>query len=83
MVIPRIWADSSAASAGLRASFPPPALPRPPACTCALMTTVPPMRRAIASASVGVDATSPSNIGIPAALSSARAWYSCRFTVPS
>ena len=38
---------------GSSASLTPPALPRPPACTCALTTTVPPIRRAIASASVG------------------------------
>ncbi len=76
IVMPRIWAARSAASEGFRASLTPPALPRPPAWTCALMTTVPPIRRATASASVGVEATSPSNIGMPAALSNARAWYS-------
>jgi hypothetical protein len=58
---------------GLAASFTPPALRRPPVCTWAFTTTVPPRRRAMASASVGVDATSPSNMGTPAALSSARA----------
>ncbi len=64
------------ASAGVLASLTPPALPRPPAWTWALTTTVPPMRRAMASASDGVEATSPSGMGMPAALSSARAWYS-------
>ena len=47
----------------LLASFTPPALPRPPACTCAFTTTVPPYCFAIASASSGVVATSPGGIG--------------------
>ena len=50
----RIFAAISFASAGVFASLTPPALPRPPACTCALTTTVPPNCLAIASTSSGV-----------------------------
>ena len=51
--MPRIFVAISFASAGVLASFTPPALPRPPACTCAFTTTVPPNCCAIASASLG------------------------------
>ena len=40
--MPRIFARDLRASSGVLASFTPPALPRPPACTCAFTTTVPP-----------------------------------------
>jgi hypothetical protein len=63
--MPRIFDATSRASDGVFASFTPPALPRPPACTCALTTTVLPNRRANASASVGVFATSPTGTGMP------------------
>jgi hypothetical protein len=71
--IPRIFEAISAVSAGVLASFTPPALPRPPACTWAFTTTTDSSRRLSASASLGVAATSPSGIGTPAALRSARA----------
>ena len=71
--MPRMRSAASAASPGVAASFTPPALPRPPTCTCAFTTTGPPIRRAIASATGGVEATSPSSMGTPAALSSVRA----------
>src|SRR5688572_24603903 len=78
--MPRIAVACAFASAASLPSLTPPALPRPPVWTCALTTTVPPSRLAIASTSAGVAATSPSGVGTPAALMSARAWYSWRFT---
>ena len=78
----KLWDAKSKASPAFRATLTPPALPRPPVCTCALITTLPPSRRAMDSASVGVEATSPSDMGMPAALNRVRAWYSWRFTVP-
>ena len=65
--MPRIFSACARASAGVLASFTPPALPRPPACTWAFTTTVPPSFFAIASASAGVVATSPGGTGMPAA----------------
>src|SRR5437660_7578989 len=66
MVMPRILAACAAASSAFAASFTPPALPRPPACTWALTTTrPPPRRRAIARASAAVVATSPGGTGKP------------------
>ncbi len=63
--MPRILEAISFASAGVFASFTPPALPRPPACTCAFTTTVPPNLRAISSACCGVVAISPGGTGMP------------------
>src|ERR1044071_1888472 len=80
MLMPRMFPASWRASAASFASLTPPALPRPPACTCALTTTLPPSRRAIASASSAVAATPPSGMAMPAARSTSRAWYSWRFT---
>ena len=48
------------------ASLTPPALPRPPACTCALTThSLPPSASAAETASSGLPATRPSGIGTP------------------
>src|SRR6266536_1691933 len=58
----------------------PPALPRPPACTCAFTTTRPPSRPAMARAWAGVSATSPPGTGTLSSRSSAFAWYSWIFT---
>ncbi len=80
MSIPRMAWAFSRASSGVLASFTPPALPRPPVCTCALTTTAPPSCRAICSACSGVVATSPMGTGIPCAARSSLAWYSCMFT---
>src|SRR6266852_9571965 len=80
IVMPRICRACAAASVGSLASFTPPALPRPPACTCALTTTRPPSRVAIARASAGVAVTSPAGTGTPNSRSSALAWYSWIFT---
>jgi hypothetical protein len=77
---PRMAFAFSRASSGVLASFTPPALPRPPACTCAFTTTAPPSFRAICSACSGVVATSPMGTGIPCAASSSFAWYSWMFT---
>ena len=43
----------------------PPALPRPPTCTCALTTTGQPIRSAAATASSALKATSPGDVGSP------------------
>src|SRR5207244_10987052 len=79
-IMPRIWPAACSAAAGLSASLMPRALPRPPACTCALTTTVPPSRCAIARACAGVSATSPLGTATPNSRSSALAWYSWIFT---
>ena len=47
------------------ANFTPPALPRPPVCTCAFTITGVPKRSAAATASSTLKATSPSDTGMP------------------
>src|SRR2546426_9168284 len=79
--IPRICRAARSAASGSSASLMPPALPRPPACTCAFTTTRPPSRTATAFASAGVLATSPLGTGTPNSRNSALAWYSWTFTV--
>src|SRR5437879_7200100 len=79
-IMPRIWPAACSAAGGLSASLMPPALPRPPACTCALTTTVPPSRCAISRACAGVSATSPLGTATPNSRSSTLAWYSWIFT---
>ena len=55
----------------------PPALPRPPACTCALTTqTSPPSALAALTASSAVEATRPLGTGTPYAEKSSFDWYS-------
>src|SRR2546428_13345490 len=78
-IMPRIWPAACSAAAGSSASLMPPALPRPPACTCALTTTLPLSRWAIARACAGVSATSPFGTATPNSRSSALAWYSWIF----
>src|SRR2546427_5851491 len=78
-IMPRIWPAACSAAAGSSASLMPPALPRPPACTCALTTTLPPSRWAIVRACAGVSATSPFGTATPNSRSSALAWYSWIF----
>jgi hypothetical protein len=46
-------------------SFTPPALPRPPACTWAFTTTLPPMAAATVSASSALVATCPLGTATP------------------
>ena len=69
MSMPRIGRAFSSASAGESATLTPPALPRPPAFTCALTTTraVPAAANssAIARASSGVVAILPVGTGTP------------------
>src|SRR5580765_6512728 len=79
MVSARMSRARSNASLGECASLTPPALPRPPACTCALITIVPPIEAAISRASSGVSATCPGSTGIPKRAKSSLPWYSCRF----
>src|SRR5499426_1771175 len=79
-IMPRICFAAVSAAAGSSASFTPPALPRPPACTCAFTTTLPPSRAATARASAGDVATSPAGTATPNSRSRALAWYSWTFT---
>ena len=82
-IIPMIcFAAVSAASAASATLMPPP-LPRPPACTCAFTTTLPPRRWAISRALAGVSATSPSGTGTPNSRSNSLAWYSWIFITAS
>src|ERR1700730_10219304 len=78
-IMPRICLAAASAPTASSASFTPPALPRPPACTWALTTTLPPRRWAIARAWAGVSATSPPGTGTPNSLRMALPWYSWIF----
>src|SRR5438552_5997722 len=78
-IMPRICFAAASAPAGSSASLIPPPLPRPPAWTCALTTTLPPRRWAISFACAGVSATSPLGTATPNSRSSAFAWYSWTF----
>src|SRR5690242_3481349 len=78
-IMPRICLAAASAPTGSSASFTPPALPRPPACTWALTTTRPPRRSAIAWAWAGVSVTSPPGTGTPNSLRMALPWYSWIF----
>src|SRR5262245_48060184 len=78
--MPRICCAARWAPSGSSAGLMPPALPRPPACTCAFTTTWPPSRAATARASAGVVATSPAGTATPNSRSRALAWYSWIFT---
>src|SRR5688500_14381236 len=69
----------SKASSGVFASLTPPALPRPPALTCAL-TTQKPSFSAAARASSGVVTTMPRVVVTPCLANSSFAWYSIRST---
>src|SRR5918996_4674409 len=78
MSMPRICSATSRASSADSATLIPPALPRPPTCTWALTTTLPPSPSAAAAASAGLEATRPSGTGTSKRLSSALPWYSNR-----
>src|SRR5712692_8121682 len=78
-IMPRICFAAASAPAGSSASLTPPALPRPPACTWALTTTLPPSRAAMSFAWAGVSATSPFGTGTPNSRRMALAWYSWIF----
>src|SRR6266508_2110840 len=80
MSMPRMSAARACASSGPAANLTPPALPRPPTFTCALTTTRPPSRSAIARASCAVVATPPPSTGSPCRANSSRPWYSYRST---
>src|SRR5687767_10458049 len=79
--MPRICFAAVSAPAASSASLMPPPLPRPPACTWALITTFPPSRCAISRARAGGSATSPSGTGTPNSRSSTLAWCSWIFTL--
>src|SRR5665647_1816402 len=76
--IPSIESAISSASAGVLATFTPPALPRPPTFTCALTTTGPLASSANALASVAVVATPAAVTGTEWAANDSIAWYSKR-----
>src|SRR3984893_5268668 len=78
-IMPRICLAAASAPTAPSATFPPPALPRPPAWTWAWTTTSPPRRWAIARAWAGVSATSPPGTGTPNSLRMALPWYSWIF----
>ena len=61
-----LFADRVQRASSLMASLMPPALPRPPVWTWALIATGPPKRAVIAAASSGVVATSPGSAGLHA-----------------
>ena len=65
IVMPRMADAAALAASAPSASFTPPALPRPPACTCAFTTTLLPNRAAMARTSSGLAATSASGMGTP------------------
>src|SRR5688500_10573450 len=77
--MPMICCAAASAAAGSSASLMPPPLPRPPACTCALTTTLPPRRCAISRAPGGVSVTSPLGTLTPNSRRRAFAWYSWTF----
>src|SRR5215813_5114556 len=79
-IMPRICRAEASAPAASSASLTPPPLPRPPACTCALTTTLPPRLAAMARACSGVSATSPLGTATPYSLRMALPWYSWIFT---
>src|SRR5580765_3482223 len=76
-------AAAALASAADFTSFTPPALPRPPACTCALTTATfdPSSSYAFAAPSASC-ASRPRSTGTPYFASSSFAWYSWIFTGP-
>ncbi len=76
IVSARISPARSNASSGECASLTPPALPRPPTSTCALITTVPPIEVAMSRASSALAATWPGSTGSPKRANSSLAWYS-------
>src|SRR6478735_2694069 len=80
--MPRMLEAYSKASSAVLASFTPPALPRPPALTCALITVTPPSCSAAALAASAVSTTTPSVVVTPCLAKSSFAWYSIRSTDP-
>ena len=75
---PRMFSALVCASSGVAAYFTPPALPRPPVLTCALIITGLPISSAIARASVAESVTRPGVVGTPCLANSSFAWYSKR-----
>ena len=82
MVSARMFVACSKASSGVLAILTPPALPRPPALTCALITVTPPSCSAAARASSADCTTTPSVVLTPCFAKSSFAWYSIRSTGP-
>src|SRR3954452_21156538 len=78
MSIPRMLLACSSASWRFWATLMPPALPRPPICTCALTTQGYPISSAAATASSTVVAGEPLGTGTPWRAKSCLPWYSSR-----
>src|SRR3954447_19035743 len=78
MSMPRIAPACSRASSSFWAILMPPALPRPPIFTCALMAQGKPTSLAAETASSTVLAGRPSGTGIPCRAKSCLPWYSSR-----
>src|SRR6476620_10525834 len=75
---PRMFCAWVKASSGVAAYFTPPALPRPPAFTCALTMTGLPISSAMALAPSAVSVTRPGVVGTLCLANSSFAWYSKR-----
>src|SRR4051794_36373313 len=80
MSIPRMLRACVSASCGVAANLTPPALPRPPALTCAFTMTGPPSCSAAARAASGVDTTTCLVTGTPYFPNSSFACHSNRST---
>src|SRR4051794_33546061 len=78
MSIPRMFSACCSASTRSEATLMPPALPRPPICTCALTTQGYPISSAAATASSTVVAGAPLGTGTPCRAKSCLPWYSSR-----
>src|SRR3954465_2333442 len=75
---PRMFCAWVNASSAVAAYFTPPALPRPPAFTCALTMTGRPISSAIAFAPSAVSVTRPGVVGTLCFANNSFAWYSKR-----
>src|SRR4051812_34294940 len=80
MSMPMMSVAYRRASSAFAASLMPPALPRPPTCTCAFTTTGYPTRSAAATASSTAVTASPADTGMPYRANSCLPWYSNRST---
>src|SRR5512133_4372811 len=78
MSMPRIASAAARASSSSWATLMPPAFPRPPIFTCALMTHGKPISLAAATASSTVRAWRPSGTGMSWRAKSCLPWYSSR-----
>src|ERR1700709_2165750 len=79
-MVPNMDLAATATASRSLTTLTPPALPRPPACTCALTTHKdPPNALAAATAPSGESATWPRGTGMAYIANSSLDWYSCKF----